>query len=300
MMMQKSLRLLMIAALALGNSGCTRLYFTTLNRGGPEVALQSPSQPPEGVPGIDVYRAQQPHAPVVVFFYGGRWQDGKRADYAYVGRWLAAAGVTTVIPDYRLYPDVRYPVFVEDAAAAVAWVFEHADALDIDPRRVFVSGHSAGAHIAALLATDAKYLARHQLRPRDLAGEIGLSGPYDFLPLTDDDLVDIFSADPARQADSQPVNHVEGDEPPFLLLHGDGDLLVWPRNSIHLKARLDAVGVPAELKIYRGIGHIRMLASLRYPSLGDARRDLVEFVRATPRSAFAATPGAAIGRPAAH
>src|SRR5690606_38098443 len=183
---------------------------------------------------------------------------------AYVGRWLAEAGVTTIIPDYRLFPEVRYPVFVEDAAAAVAWVFGNHERLGIDPERIHLSGHSAGAHIAALLATDSKYLERHGIEPGNLAGVIGLSGPYDVLPLTDDDLVEIFSADPELQADSQPVNHVDGDEPPFLLLHGDDDLLVWPRNSIRLKARLDAAGVPAELRIYKGIGHIRMLASLRY------------------------------------
>lgn len=283
-MLTRTIRLLAAAALVLAVSACTRLYFHALNQGAPAVLHHSPGAPPHGVPGIDVYRADQPDAPAVVFFYGGRWQGGRRADYAYVGRWLAEAGVTTIIPDYRLYPEVRYPTFVEDAAAAVAWVFEHHRQLGIDPRRIHLSGHSAGAHIAALLATDAKYLERHGMRPADLAGVIGLSGPYDFLPLTDDDLVEIFSADPDRQADSQPVNHVDGDEPPFLLLHGDDDLLVWPRNSIRLKAKLDAAGVPAKLKIYQGLGHIRMLASLRYASLGDARADLLEFVRSSART----------------
>lgn len=285
-------RLLLCLVAMAGSSGCTRLYFTALNRGTPEVHHQAVRNLPAEVPGIDVYRAERANAPAVVFFYGGRWQGGKRGDYAYVGRTLAAAGITTIVPDYRLYPEVRYPVFMEDAAAAVAWVYRSSETLGIDPKRVFLSGHSAGAHIAALLATDPVYLQRHGLQPRQLAGVIGLSGPYDFLPLTDDDLIEIFSSDPEVQLGSQPVNHVDGDEPPFLLLHGDADLLVWPRHSERLKHKLDAAGVPATLKMYRGMGHIRMLASLRFPSLGEARNDLIEFVEAdsAQRRALATTP----------
>lgn len=284
--------MLLFVLLVIGATGCTRLYFTALNRGAPEVRIESVRSPPADVPGIDIYRADRANAPAVVFFYGGRWQGGKRGDYAYVGRTLAAAGITTIVPDYRLYPEVRYPVFMHDAAAAVAWVYRSSETLGIDPERVFLSGHSAGAHIAALLATDPDYLQQHGLQPRQLAGVIGLSGPYDFLPLTDDDLVEIFSSDPAVQLDSQPVHHVDGDEPPFLLLHGEADLLVWPRNSQRLKQRLDAAGVPATLKLYPGMGHIRMLASLRFPSLGEARNDLIEFVESESarRDALATSP----------
>ena len=132
--------------------------------------------------------------------------------------------------------------------------------------------------MVALLGTDARYLAAEGLRPTDFAGVIGLAGPYDFLPLTDDDLVDIFGSDGEQQRQSQPVNFANGDEPPFLLLHGAGDLLVWPRNSQHLKARLEAAGSPVQYIEYRGVGHIRILASLRYPGLAPTQDDILQFI----------------------
>jgi acetyl esterase/lipase len=198
--------------------------------------------------------------------------------------------VLAILPDYRLYPQVRFPAFVEDAAAAVAWARKHAAEFGGDPQRIFLAGHSAGAHMIALLGTDARYLAPHGLHPRDLRGVIGIAGPYDFLPLTADDLIDMFSSDPALQAQSQPVNFVDGDEPPFLLLHGDSDLLVWNRNSERLKARFDAIGGRAEHRVYPGVGHIRILASLRYPALAPTREHLLDFIE---RESATTTQGAA-------
>lgn len=262
-------------------AACTSTYFAVLNRGLPPEPARSLSFLPGQPIGLDVYPAAGDHpAPVLVFFYGGRWQGGERADYAFVGEQLAKAGILTVVADYRLYPEVRFPVFVEDAAAAVAWTHENAPRFGGRRDSLFVAGHSAGAHIAALIGTDPDYLAAHGLHPRDLAGVIGIAGPYDFLPLLDDDLIDIFGSDPARQAASQPVNHVDGDEPPFLLLHGESDLLVWALNSRRLAARFTEVGGSAELHTYPGVGHVRILGSLRYPLLAPARADLIDFVRA--------------------
>ncbi|MCK7592747.1 alpha/beta hydrolase [Pseudomarimonas salicorniae] len=259
--------------------GCVSGYFAALNRGAPPAPPSSLSFLPRQDVALDVFPVQgEGEAPVVVFFYGGRWQDGERADYAFVGEQLAAAGIVTVVADYRLYPEVRFPTFVEDAAAAVAWARENAARYGGRPDALFVAGHSAGAHIAALIGSDPRYLAAHGLRPKDLAGVIGVAGPYDFLPLRADDLIEIFSADPATQAASQPVNHIDGDEPPFLLLHGESDLLVWAENSRRLKARFDAIGAPAELRLYPGVGHVRILGSLRYPALAPTRTDLIEFV----------------------
>lgn len=261
-------------------TGCVSAYFAVLNRGSAPEPARSLSFLPGADIGLDVYPVEGAgDAPVVVFFYGGRWQGGERADYAFVGEQLARAGIVTVVADYRLYPEVRFPTFVEDAAAAVSWARDNAERYGGRPDSLFVAGHSAGAHIAALIGSDPRYLAAHGLAPRDLAGVIGIAGPYDFLPLRADDLVDIFSADPATQAASQPVNHIDGDEPPFLLLHGESDLLVWALNSQRLKARFDAVGGKAELHTYPGVGHVRILGSLRYPLLAPTREDLIGFVR---------------------
>jgi acetyl esterase/lipase len=272
--------------------GCASVYFALLNH-------DPPAPPAQGLPflpaqqiALDVYcGVGQAPRPLLVFLYGGRWQGGRREDYAFVGQQLAAAGITTLVADYRHYPLVRFPAFVEDAAAAVAWAHRHAEALGSRQDALFVAGHSAGAHIAALIATDPRYLAAQQMAPGELAGVIGIAGPYDFLPLRDGELIEIFSEDPAVQAASQPINHVDGDEPPFLLLHGASDMLVWADHSRRLKRRLDKAGAAVELRIYPGVGHVRILGSLRYPLLAPTRADLIEFVAArTPRQAAAPQP----------
>ena len=219
---------------------------------------------------LDVYR---PHRPAerpctVVFFYGGSWDSGSKADYLFVGQALAEAGHTAVIPDYRTWPEVRFPAFVEDGAAAVRWTAARGDG-----RPLVVMGHSAGAHIALMLATDTPYLARAGFDRRDLAGAIGLAGPYDFLPLTSPRLVEIFGSrdDPA----TQPITFARAPLPPALLVHGLADRIVLPRNSERLAGAWRAAGAPVELRLYPGVGHVDVVAAMasllraRAPTLAD-------------------------------
>jgi len=134
---------------------------------------------------FDVYAPPRPspRTPVAVFLYGGSWQSGDKALYRFVGRSLASRGIITVIPDYRVYPEVRYPAFLRDNARAVAFAKQHAAEWGGDPGRLFLIGHSAGAYNAAMLALDRRWLGEVGLDPRrDLAGFVGLAGPYDFLP----------------------------------------------------------------------------------------------------------------------
>lgn len=215
---------------------------------------------------LDIYlpRSSQTPSRLIIFFYGGAWESGSKDDYAFVASSLTDAGYAVIIPDYRLYPDVRFPAFVSDAARATAWSLENAGRFNIDRRCVFVMGHSAGAHIAALLALNPDYLGRHGIATRPFAGFIGLSGPYDFLPLESPRLEAIFP-EPERQA-SQPVRFASADAPPTLLVHGGDDNTVYPGNSRRLAARLREAGAIAELKIYPGTGHRRVAAALA-PSL---------------------------------
>ncbi len=256
---------LLVCLAMLGLAGCERAYFAVLNRGRPPVEFTvggSVAYDPEHRLALDVYRPKgAARPPALVFFHGGRWSSGSRAQYEFVARTFVARGMAVLLPDYRLYPGVKFPVFVEDAATAAAYVLDHADALGIDRSRVFLAGHSSGAHLAAMIATDGRFLAAHGHKPRDFAGVVGLAGPYDFLPLLDDDLKDMFGP-PERYPLSQPIEFVDGDEPPFLLIHGTADRLAWPRNSEHLAARLNEKGVPAELRLLPGVGHLRLLASL--------------------------------------
>jgi acetyl esterase/lipase len=205
---------------------------------------------------LDVYRPDRSGpAPIVVFFYGGSWQSGSKEDYLFAAVALAKRGYVVVVPDYRIYPDVRYPAFLEDGALAIAWAKRNARRLGGDPRNLFVMGHSAGAYIAAMLTIDNRWLAAVRLSPkRDIAGLIGLSGPYDFLPLKDDTLKTIFGG--ANRADTQPISYVSGDEPPALLATGDSDTVVDPGNSTRLANKLHAAGDKATVINYPNKGHL--------------------------------------------
>jgi acetyl esterase/lipase len=189
----------------------------------------------------------------VVFIHGGSWQTGSKSQYRFVGSALAEQGYLAVVPNYRLSPDVPFPVFVADAARAVAWTLRNIGQYGGDPRRVFVMGHSAGAHIAMLVALDRRYLAAAGASADDLRGAIGLSGPYDFA-IDSDLLRSVFGAAPEPRA-TQPVEYVRGDAPPLLLIHGTDDRVCWVRHSITLSERIRAAGGEADLRLYPGLGH---------------------------------------------
>ena len=257
-MHRSAIAALLAGVIALGSTGCERALFAYVNRGTPPPAATLTYAPDRGL-ALDVYRprgASGP-APTVVFFYGGAWKRGARSQYAFVGRRLADAGMLAIVADYRTYPRAVFPGFVEDAADAVAWARRHAAEYGGDPRRLFIAGHSAGAQIAALLGTDARYLQRVGLAPRELAGVIGLSGPYDFV--VGEAYAPIFGP-PARWPQAQAVNFVDGDEPPFLLIHGTADRVVEPVDSARLDEKLRAAGVSSTLVWLQGAGHSAPLA----------------------------------------
>jgi acetyl esterase/lipase len=212
--------------------------------------------------------------PVIVFWHGGRWMFGDKARYRFVGAALAATGCVAVLPNYRHYPQVKMPGFMDDAARAALWAVAHAGDFGGDLGRVYLMGHSAGAHMAALLALDSHFFAAAAQRAPRIAGVIGLSGPYDFLPLVSAVDQDMFGP-PANYPQSQPINFVLPGAPPMLLLHGLDDETVRPKNSRNLAAALRACGVPVTLKLYPEVSHagtVAALASLargRAPTLAD-------------------------------
>lgn len=204
-------------------------------------------------------------APVVVFLYGGSWRSGSRIDYRFVGDALASRGFVTAIADYRLYPQVSYPVFLQDSAQAVAWLAEHCVAYGGDPGRIYVVGHSAGAYNAAMLALDPRWLAAHGGSPCMLAGWVGMAGPYDFLPIETRSVRPVFHY-PHTPADSQPVAHAHGSSPPALLMVGSADKVVDPRrNTDGLAKALSVVGANVEVIRYRGLGHELLVGALARP-----------------------------------
>lgn len=207
---------------------------------------------------LDVYQPTEPEAgaPALIFFYGGSWQEGYKGGYRFVAQALADAGYRVVVPDYRLYPEVTFPAFVEDGAQAVAWTVNEGLADD----GLVLMGHSAGAHIAAMLALDEQYLNKVGVERSRILAWVGLSGPYDFLPLSNPNLIDLFGgADGIPQ--TQPINFVSADDPPALLIDGLDDNIVRPRNLPNLAEAYRRNGVPVQTHRYEGVNHNDTVAS---------------------------------------
>ena len=246
---------------------------------------------------LDIYRptSASPSAgwPVVVFFYGGSWNRGEKADYKFVGEALASRGVLTLVADYRLYPEVRYPDFLKDSALALRLGLQEAQRLGGDAKRVFVMGHSAGGYNAAMLALDARWLGEIGRTPNDLAGFIGLAGAYDFLPMTNPDAQPVFFH-PNYPPNSQPLALVTAAAPRFFLGAASKDSLIDPqRNTVGLAGKLKAAGVPVTLKMYDGVSHITLVASLARPLrfLAPTLEDVVAFIGAAPAPSATAAAG---------
>ncbi len=207
-------------------------------------------------------------APMAVFFYGGSWSSGSRADYRFVGEALASRGIVTVVADYRLSPEVRYPVFLEDCAQAVRWAGAQASAFGASRDRLFIVGHSAGAYNAAMLALDPRWLGREPI-----AGWVGLAGPYDFLPIGNPDVQVAFEW-PNTPADSQPLFQATahtGGPPRALLLAARNDTLVNPqRNTLALAQVLQRQGTAVDVELFDRVSHTTLIGAMARPLRGLA------------------------------
>ena len=220
---------------------------------------------------LDVYRPD-PGAfpgvrPVIVFYYGGAWQGGERGDYKFVGEALTSRGFVVVVPDYRVYPEVKYPEFVRDAAAAFAWTVREAPRFGGNSVHVVAMGHSAGAHIAAMLAYNERFLKEVGLGTSAVHALIGLAGPYDFKP--DEPAIEALLSGEGDTDLAMPTRFVKPGAPPALLLQGDSDRRVSPLNQQRLVARLQAAGDSVDARILPGFGHPGILARIARPIRDD-------------------------------
>ena len=245
---------------------------------------------------LDVYRPRSAKSPrgVVVFIYGGSWQSGRRADYRFAAEALTSRGFVAVVPDYRLYPSVTFPAFVEDAALAVRWVRDNAARYGGDPDRVYLMGHSAGAHTVAMLTLDEHYLQNAGVDPGTVRAAAALAGPYDFIP--DEYTRPVFGMsvdDNTPPSAVQPIAFVDGTEPPLLLLHGSADDVVGPGNAARLAARIRAAGGEVKYIRYRGLGHVGAVLSLACPFRWRASvlDDAAAFFRDAPATGGGGTTG---------
>ncbi len=203
--------------------------------------------------------------PVVIFFYGGCWggcQTWNKENYAFVAQALTSQGYISVLTDYRRYPQVTFPAIIDDARRSVEWVKANIRHFGGDPDKMFLMGHSAGAHLAAMLSVNESYLQPQTFK--SIKGFIGLAGPYDFLPFTEPYQKQVFGPEKNYPA-SQPINFVNGNEPPMLLLYGNRDETVKPHNIKSLADKVRNYGRLAETRYYDDIDHTFLLGALSIP-----------------------------------
>lgn len=233
---------------------------------------------------MDIYVPDglQKPACTVLFFYGGRWQTGSRDLYRFVGEAFASKGCVTAIADYRVYPKIRYPVFLEDSAKAFVYLHHHAQEYGGDPKRLFLAGHSAGAYDAVMIAVNPRFIKAAGGQPSWVKGVIGIAGPYDFLPFTDADVIDIFSTE--KDAATQPINYVHAGLPPMLLVHGVNDTEVKPKNTINMAARLREFNDPVTVHLYPDPRHEAIVLSLLHGFRGKTPllHDIATFIKEQP------------------
>lgn len=213
-----------------------------------------PGQPGSDRHSLDIYDLRGPSKPrpVIIYLYGGDWSAGAKAQFAWVGAALARRGFVAVVPDYRIYPQARWPMFLQDNAAAIRWTRDHVASFGGDPSKLVLMGHSAGANDALSLATDPRWLKAVGMVPRDLKAMIGLSGPFNLSPLDTRQEVAIFGP-PTGYAD--PIHRIHAGAPPILLIIGNRDNAADPHDSDAVAAKLRAMGDEAQVIHYPGLGH---------------------------------------------
>ena len=281
----KDMRRLFAAGAVLFMTACTTtglalLNFQAAQGGGYSVQAASYGSDPSHK--LDIYipdKTNDDKKDVIVFFYGGRWQSGKKEDYLFVAAALARRGFIIVIPDFRKYPDVRFPVFVEDGAKALAWVDDHIAEYGGRRDRIHLAGHSSGAHMAALLTADKRYLVAEGKDASVLIKDFaGLAGPYAFTP-DEKDLIDMFGP-PDRFPQMQVTTFIDGTEPPMLLLHGLEDDTVKIANLEKLAERINEKKGRVQVITYKKLGHAGIITT--FSKLGATSTvvdDVVEFFR---------------------
>ena len=225
---------------------------------------------------LDIYRAENPkhYSPVIVYIHGGSWEDGSKDIYKFLGDGFAREGYDVVVPNYRLYPNVIFPDFVEDAALAIAFV-----AARYPSRPLSIIGHSAGGHTVTLLGTDGSYLENAGVDMcTTVSSIVGFAAPTGAYPMTDEPFITIF---PERFGGKDaPLNNVDSPSPPMFLMNGGKDTTVGPKNSEELAAAINARGGTAVYKLYPELNHSDPAKVMSKYFDGDSslKVDVIDFI----------------------
>ncbi len=247
---------------------------------------------------LDLFRPTGTGWPTMIFVFGGGWTEGDKGlkvggkdVYGNIGRFYAARGIGVAVINYRLIPTATWEEQVSDVAAAVAWVHQNIQEQGGDRNRIYLAGHSAGAHLSSMVALNPSWLAAHALSPTNISGVIAVSGAA--LDLTDDRTfalgakLDYYEERFARAKDSDPdwrqrvspTTYVRPGAPPFLILYAGGEKKSMQRQSQRLHEMLKGVGAQSRLIEVPGQSHARMVLTLSRPDKTSAP-EILEFLRA--------------------
>ena len=282
--MKKKITTFVLGLGSLVLSACTQGVFFAANL--PQYAsdiqvVESIAYGDQPIQRLDIYipDMQADNYPVVVFLHGGRWTDGNKDQYRFMGLKMAENGYVTVIPDYSKYPDVKFPAFVEDAAKAVAWTHDNIMDYQGNTDQMYLFGHSSGAHMGGLIAADETYLTANGKTRDIIRGFAGLAGPYAFTP-EDKDLKDIFGP-PEKYPQMRTSNFIDGNQPPMLLIHGQDDDLVSTQNAYAVKREIDAKGGEIIVREYDGYDHTDLVKDFTWIGPDDSVivRDVLSFFK---------------------
>jgi acetyl esterase/lipase len=251
---------------------------------------------------LDVYApAGASGAPVIHFVHGGYWVEGDKdflaaitALYGSVGVAMAKRGVVTVVQSYRLSPEVAIDAIVDDVMKGLRWTEEHAREHGGDPGRLFMMGHSAGAHLVALAGADEALHRSRGMDPRAVRAYIPLSAVWDVSGMHDAHdaawnarvTLPVFGPDRARWAERSPLAILRAGAPPFLVLVGDRDFPYMIPQAERARDRMKELGVDVEHRVIPGNDHAGMV--LKFGASDDNVSDVVaayvERAPAAPRS----------------
>ena len=217
---------------------------------------------------------------IIMFIYGGSWRSGERSNYRFIAQRFVSQGYTTIVPDYRLYPEIQFPAFVDDIAKAIVWTHRRYEQKKNTPKIILV-GHSAGAHIVALLALDNRYLKRAGASTKIISGWVSLAGPHAFNPLKTASTKPIFNNFASTIEQTKPTTFARSDAPPGLLLHGKNDKVVYAKNSVLLANAIKNERGHIALKNVDGVGHIEILLSITGNKLFDTgvKQEIFKFIK---------------------
>lgn len=233
---------------------------------------------------LDLYLPDRDRFPVVVLAHGGAWMSGDKALFGHVGIFLAKNGIGAALVNYRLAPRVRHPVPAQDLARAFAWIEAHVASHGGDPKRLYLCGHSAGAHLAALLGTDESFLATFGLGFETCRGVIAVSGIYKIhWNVTLARVGCVFRN--VNKADASPFWHVKPGIPPFLVVR-QKELWTLSRQARQFHQRLLQHDCHSRLVVATGEDHCSIIHNAALDTALHGK-EILRFVHAAPASGAA-------------